>query len=49
VVDFLYEFQEKYNNITDSEVKKILADGAKKASVIAAETMKKVRANLGII
>jgi tryptophanyl-tRNA synthetase len=47
-VGFLKEFQNKYYNISDKEVKKILETGADKARPIAAATLKKAKEKIGI-
>lgn len=48
VKNFLIEFQEKLNNISDEEVKNILDEGAKKIKPIAEETYSKVKKIMGI-
>jgi tryptophanyl-tRNA synthetase len=48
VKNFLIEFQEKYNSISDKEVRKVLDEGARKAQPIAAETLKKVKELIGV-
>ena len=48
VANFLENFQAKYKNYSDKEVKKILDKGAKEAKVIANKTIKIVKRNLGI-
>lgn len=48
VIEFLTNFQKKYNKISDREVKKILDSGAKKARPLAEETLKKVKNKIGI-
>jgi tryptophanyl-tRNA synthetase len=40
--------REKYNSITDEEVKKVLADGAAKAKAIASVKMAEVRQKIGV-
>jgi tryptophanyl-tRNA synthetase len=40
--------REKYNSITDDEVKKVLADGATKAKAIASVKMTEVRQKIGV-
>ncbi len=49
VEKFLVEFQERYNNISDDEVKNILARGAEKIRPIAEKTMTKVRKKIGVL
>ncbi len=49
VRDFLINFQQKYNSISDEEVKKILAQGAEKLAPIAARNMEKVKKNIGAL
>lgn len=44
----LAPMREKYNAITDDEVKKVLADGAAKAKAIAAAKMSDVRQKVGV-
>lgn len=46
--NFLTDFQTKFNNYSDIEVKKILDDGAKKLQPIATETIKRTKEKLGI-
>ena len=48
VKKFLTEFQIKYNNFPDNEIKQILKDGAEKVRPIAVETLKRVKEKLGI-
>ncbi|MDD2753348.1 MAG: tryptophan--tRNA ligase [Candidatus Portnoybacteria bacterium] len=49
VVEFLEPFQEKYNALDDNEVLEILREGAKKAQVIASQTMSEVKKAVGLI
>ncbi len=49
VVDFLKNFQEKFNNIDDGEVLKILEEGREKAGKIAKEKMEIVREKIGLL
>ncbi len=49
VVDYLRPIQEKYNQISDEEVKKILSDGAKRARKIAETKIKEVKKKMGMI
>lgn len=48
VKKFLIDFQAKYNKISDKEVRKILDEGAKKARVIADETLKRAKKKIGV-
>jgi len=48
VEKFLINFQEKYNAITDEEVRKILDDGAKKIKPIAERVMGDVKKKIGV-
>jgi tryptophanyl-tRNA synthetase len=48
VKEFLIDFQNKYNKISDKEVREILDAGAKKVTPIAAETLEKVKNKIGI-
>ncbi len=48
VKEFLILFQEKYNSIQESEVREILIDGAKRADLIAEETLRKVKEAIGV-
>lgn len=48
VANFLVDFQEKFNNISDEEVKELLVKGAKKARKIAAKKMEEVKQKIGI-
>jgi tryptophanyl-tRNA synthetase len=45
---FLTSFQDKYNSISDEQVKNILADGQAKASLIAKKKMDQVRQAIGV-
>ncbi|CAN5510103.1 tryptophan--tRNA ligase [soil metagenome] len=49
VVEFLRPFQEKVKEFDDSELQKILKDGAEKARNVATETLKDVYAKMGIV
>ncbi len=49
VCEFLEDFQKKYNEINDADVRKILDAGAKKIQPIATETMDRVKKAMGII
>lgn len=49
VGNFLTEFQNKYNAISDDDARKILADGAKRANEIADKKMIQVKKMVGII
>jgi len=49
IVDFLKDFQEKYNNIEDGEVLKILEEGREKAKVLAKKKMEEVREKVGFL
>jgi len=48
-VEFLKEFQEKFNKISDEEVVKILQVNAKKAGKLAAEKMLIVKKKIGLL
>jgi tryptophanyl-tRNA synthetase len=48
VAKFLEDFQKKYNNISDNDVKKVLEDGRQKAEKMANEKMEKVRKLIGV-
>jgi len=48
VTKFLTNFQNKYNNISDQEVIKILEEGQKKVERMANEKMEKVRLAIGV-
>lgn len=48
VVNFLIDFQKKFNKISDKDVKDILAKGAKSASKIAEKKMEEVKEKIGI-
>lgn len=48
-IEFLRPFQERVRGISDEELQRILSDGAEKARVIAAETMRQVRERAGIV
>lgn len=47
VKEFLINFQDKYNSISDDDVRDILDEGAKKAGNMAGEMMEKVRKVIG--
>lgn len=49
VVKFVEPIQKKYNSISDKDVEKVLADGAKRASKIASAKMTNVRKKIGIL
>lgn len=49
VVKFLEPFQKKYNALDDSEVLKVLRDGAKKIQPIASQTMVEVKKAMGLV
>jgi tryptophanyl-tRNA synthetase len=49
VLEFLSDFQDKYNSIKDEEVEKILEKGAKDLKPIAANTLNNVKKSIGII
>ena len=48
-VEFLRPFQERVRAIGDEELSRILRDGAEKARVIAAETLRQVKERMGIV
>ena len=48
VSNFLIDFQDKYNNITDKEVQSIMNKGAEQIRPIAEETLKKAKEKMGI-
>lgn len=48
VEEFLIEFQERYNKLSNGDVREILDDGAKKVRPMAEEMMEKVKRNIGI-
>lgn len=48
VANFLEDFQEKAEAVSDREIQRILADGATVAKDIAAKTMKDVKQHLGL-
>ncbi len=49
VADFLADFQQKFNKISDADVKEILRSGADKARVIADKKISQVKKAVGII
>jgi tryptophanyl-tRNA synthetase len=49
VVDFLADFQEKYNAIDDNEVLKILETGREKAKALAEKKMSEVKERVGLL
>ena len=48
-IEFLRPFQERVRGIGDEELSRILRDGAEKARVIAAETMRQVKERMGLV
>jgi len=48
-VEFLRPFQERVRAISDEELSRILRDGAEKARVIAAATLRRVKERMGIV
>ena len=48
VVEFLKDFQDKYNSIKDDEVEKILEKGAKELKPVANKTLDNVKKELGL-
>jgi tryptophanyl-tRNA synthetase len=49
IVGFLEPFQEKYNEIDDSEVQKILEEGAEKVRPLAKKKIEEVKEKMGLI
>jgi tryptophanyl-tRNA synthetase len=47
--EFLRPFQERVRDITDEELRRILAEGAEKARAIAVVTMREVKERMGIV
>lgn len=48
VKQFLTGFQNKFNNLTDSEIRKILDQGAAKLQPVASQTVSRAKAKIGI-
>src|SRR5215213_1226678 len=48
-IEFLRPFQERVRAIGDEELSRILRDGAEKARVIAAETLRRAKERMGIV
>ncbi len=48
IKEFLSDFQKKYNNISDKEVKKILKQGADRLKPVVKEKMEEVKKNIGV-
>lgn len=48
VEDFLASFQKKFNRISDQEAKKILAEGTKKAQIIARKKTEEIKKRMGL-
>ncbi len=48
-IEFLRPFQERVRAISDEELSRILRDGAEKARIIAAETMRQAKERMGIV
>ena len=48
LVRFLSDFQNKYNKISDARVKKVLADGARKARKTAEKKIEEVYKKVGL-
>jgi tryptophanyl-tRNA synthetase len=49
IVDFLKDFQEKYDNIEDKDVLKILEEGREKAKTLAEKKMEEVKEKVGFL
>ncbi|MCX6762727.1 MAG: tryptophan--tRNA ligase [Candidatus Moranbacteria bacterium] len=49
IVDFLKDFQEKYNGIEDQDVLQIIEEGKEKAKKLAEEKMKEVKEKVGLL
>ncbi len=49
IKNFLIEFQQKFNSISDKDVKNILREGAEKVRPIAEETLKRVKQRIGVL
>ena len=49
VIEHLRPFQERYNALDDTEVLRLLADGASRARDVAAETIRQAKERMGII
>lgn len=48
IADYFADFRKKKKQISEKEVKKVLANGAKKAQKVASQTIAEVRAKIGI-
>ena len=48
LADYFADFRRRKKQISESELKKVLAQGAEKASVVAAKTMAEVRKKIGL-
>ena len=48
IIDYFADFRAKKKKITDAEIKKVLAQGAKKAKKIAAKTLAEVKTKIGL-
>ncbi|MFA6215575.1 MAG: tryptophan--tRNA ligase [Patescibacteria group bacterium] len=48
IADYFADFRKKKKQITEKEVKKVLAAGAKKAQKVAAKTMAEIRKKIGL-
>ena len=48
VIEFLAPFKEKFHEISDAELDKILIEGAEKAGIVAKDTLQKVYENTGL-
>jgi len=48
ISDYFADFRKNKNKISDADVKKVLTDGAKKASKVASQTMQEVRKKIGL-
>ncbi|MFP4514711.1 MAG: tryptophan--tRNA ligase [Parcubacteria group bacterium] len=49
VIEFLTDFQDKYNNIKDEDVEQILEKGAKELKPVANKTLNNAKKSIGII
>lgn len=49
IADYFADFRQKYQEIKDEEIQKILAEGASKARPIAQKTLREVKQKMGLI
>lgn len=48
-INFLQPFQERYNSLSDDELRQVLTDSAERARSVARETLNQVKEKLGVV